>query len=242
MKRARSKFQSAGVNLGRGIIPLSELAWAREQAENGIDIGAEIERPSQVLTVGDVVWVEPVEIEPEIFTDDLGQEIEVPVAYAYPAYGLRQVPGVNGGILAMDPHTGRVLAMVGGYSFDASEFNRATQARRQPGSSFKPFVYAAALDAGHTPSDLILDAPFVMPQGEGLPLWRPDNYTDRFYGPSDAPQRGRAVTKRDDRGGSRKTSAWSAWWISPNASAWWITLIRISLMRLVRARRHLSAW
>jgi len=173
-----------GVNLGRGVIPLSEITWAREQAENGIDIGAEIERPSQVLTVGDVVWVEPVEIEPETFTDDLGQEIEIPVEYAYPTYGLRQVPGVNGGILAMDPHTGRVLAMVGGYSFDASEFNRATQARRQPGSSFKPFVYAAALDAGHTPSDLILDAPFVMPQGEGLPLWRPDNYTDRFYGPS----------------------------------------------------------
>lgn len=74
--------------------------------------------------------------------------------------------------------------MVGGFSFDASEFNRATQARRQPGSSFKPFVYAAALDAGRTPSDLILDAPFVMPQGEGLPLWRPSNYSDRFYGPS----------------------------------------------------------
>jgi penicillin-binding protein 1A len=82
----------------------------------------------------------------------------------------------------MDPHTGRVLAMVGGFSFDLSEFNRATQARRQPGSSFKPFVYASALDAGYTPASLVLDAPFVIDQGSDQGLWKPENYARRFYG------------------------------------------------------------
>jgi len=77
-----------------------------------------------------------------------------------------------------------VLAMTGGYSAETSQFNRVTQARRQPGSAFKPFVYLAALDAGYTPSTLILDAPFVIDQGPGLPKWRPANYTKKFYGPS----------------------------------------------------------
>jgi len=84
----------------------------------------------------------------------------------------------------MDPYTGRVLAMVGGFSFKLSEFNRATQAKRQPGSAFKPFVYAAALENGFTPSTLVLDAPFVMEQGEGLKTWKPENYGKQFYGPS----------------------------------------------------------
>jgi len=84
----------------------------------------------------------------------------------------------------MDPYTGRVLAMVGGFSFKLSEFNRATQAKRQPGSAFKPFVYAAALENGFTPSTLVLDAPFVMDQGEGLKTWKPENYGKKFYGPS----------------------------------------------------------
>ena len=87
-------------------------------------------------------------------------------------------------MVAMDPHTGRVLAMVGGYDYDKSEFNRAVDALRQPGSAFKPFVYLAALDRGFTPSTLILDAPFVIDQGPGLPKWRPANYTKKFYGPS----------------------------------------------------------
>ena len=80
----------------------------------------------------------------------------------------------------MDPHTGRVLAMTGGWSYEQSEFNRATQAMRQPGSSFKPFVYLAALDNGFTPSTIILDAPIVIDQGPGLPLWRPENYAQRL--------------------------------------------------------------
>ena len=84
----------------------------------------------------------------------------------------------------MDPYTGRILAMVGGFSYRLSEFNRATQAKRQPGSAFKPFVYAAALENGFTPSSLVLDAPFVIEQGEGLKTWKPENYGKKFYGPS----------------------------------------------------------
>jgi penicillin-binding protein 1A len=84
----------------------------------------------------------------------------------------------------MDPYTGRVLAMVGGFSFDQSQFNRATQAMRQPGSSFKPFVYAAALDNGYTPSTVVMDAPIEISQGPGLPPWRPENYSaGKYYGP-----------------------------------------------------------
>jgi len=99
-------------------------------------------------------------------------------------WNLKQLPQINGAIVVMDPHTGRVLAMSGGFSFKLSEFNRATQAQRQPGSAFKPFVYAAALENGFTPSTLVLDAPFVMDQGEGLKTWKPENYGKKFYGPS----------------------------------------------------------
>ena len=95
---------------------------------------------------------------------------------------IRQIPRVNGGIVVINPHNGDVLALSGGYSFKISEFNRSTQARRQPGSAFKPFVYMAALDEGYTPSTLILDAPYVVDQGPGLPKWKPANYTDEFYG------------------------------------------------------------
>lgn len=99
-------------------------------------------------------------------------------------WNLKQLPEINGAIVAMDPYTGRVLAMAGGFSFKLSEFNRATQAKRQPGSAFKPIVYAAALENGFTPSTLVLDAPFVMDQGEGLKTWKPENYGKKFYGPS----------------------------------------------------------
>ena len=99
-------------------------------------------------------------------------------------WNLKQLPKINGGIVVMDPYTGRVLAMAGGFSYKLSEFNRATQAKRQPGSAFKPIVYAAALESGFTPSTLVLDAPFVMDQGVGLKTWKPENYGKKFYGPS----------------------------------------------------------
>jgi len=99
-------------------------------------------------------------------------------------YSLKQIPKINGGIVVMDPYTGRVLALSGGFSFKSSEFNRATQALRQPGSAFKPFVYALALENKYTPSSLVLDAPLVLDQGVDLKKWKPENYGKKFYGPS----------------------------------------------------------
>ncbi len=99
-------------------------------------------------------------------------------------YELKQLPNVNGGIVVMDPFTGRVLAMSGGFSFKKSEYNRVTQAQRQPGSAFKPFIYALALENNFTPSTLVLDAPIVLEQGSDLKLWKPENYGKKFYGPS----------------------------------------------------------
>ncbi len=97
-------------------------------------------------------------------------------------FSLRQLPNVNGGIVVMDPYSGRVLAMAGGFSFKKSEFNRVSQAKRQPGSAFKPFIYALALENNYTPSSLILDAPIVLDQGEDLKMWKPENYGKKFYG------------------------------------------------------------
>ncbi len=99
-------------------------------------------------------------------------------------YSLKQLPKINGGIVVMDPYTGRVLALSGGFSFKNSEFNRASQALRQPGSAFKPFVYALALENGYTPTSLVLDAPLVLDQGSDLKMWKPENYGKKFYGPS----------------------------------------------------------
>ena len=97
-------------------------------------------------------------------------------------YVINQEPKVNGAIIVLDPYSGDILALSGGYSFKKSEFNRATQAKRQPGSAFKPIVYLTALNEGYSPSTLILDAPYVVDQGPGLPKWKPSNYTDEFYG------------------------------------------------------------
>ena len=116
---------------------------------------------SELFKIGDIIYVEYVQ--PNLFS-------------------LRQEPKINGGIVVMDPYTGRVLALSGGFSFKKSEFNRSTQALRQPGSAFKPFVYALALENDYTPSSLILDAPLVLDQGEDLKLWKPENYGKKFYG------------------------------------------------------------
>lgn len=151
-----------------GAIPFAEMSWARQSIKD-IYLGPVLKQPSDALAVGDVIYVEPIFKKGERTPDH---------------YAMRQIPAVNGSVIAMDPHTGRVLAMQGGFSFDKSEFNRATQALRQPGSSFKPFVYAAALDNGFTPASLVLDAPFVMDQGPGLALWKPENYERDFFGPS----------------------------------------------------------
>lgn len=118
----------------------------------------------QVLNPGDVIYAEP-------------------MGTSGMTYRLRQVPEISGALVAMDPFTGRILAMVGGFSFEMSEFNRATQALRQPGSSFKPFVYATALDNGYTPSSIVLDEPIEVDQGGTLGVWRPENYDGKPTGP-----------------------------------------------------------
>ena len=99
-------------------------------------------------------------------------------------YSLKQMPKANGGIVVMDPYSGRVLALSGGFSFKKSEFNRASQAKRQPGSAFKPFIYALALENNFLPTSLVLDAPVVLDQGSDLKMWKPENYGKKFYGPS----------------------------------------------------------
>jgi penicillin-binding protein 1A len=118
---------------------------------------------NEILAQGDIIYVKKIK-------DNL--------------YSIKQLPEVNGGIVVMDPFTGRVVALSGGFSFKESEFNRATQASRQPGSAFKPFVYALALENEYNPSTLILDAPLVLDQGTDLKMWKPENYGKKFYGPS----------------------------------------------------------
>ncbi|MBD9371903.1 penicillin-binding protein 1A [Rhizobium sp. ARZ01] len=142
-----------------GRIPAEQMKWAYRSARGD---RKSAKSPDGVFNPGDVVYVEPTETQG--------------------AYRLRQPPRVQGGLVAMDPHTGRVLAMVGGFSYAQSEFNRATQAMRQPGSSFKPFVYAAALDNGYTPASVIMDAPIEIVAGGQV--WRPQNYGGGAAGPS----------------------------------------------------------
>ena len=146
-----------------GNIPLEGVKWAKPAA-GGAPKGG-ITKVSQVLNPGDVIYVEPSAKDPAQFR-------------------MRQVPEISGAMVVMDPTTGRVLAIVGGFSFDQSQFDRATQAMRQPGSSFKPIVYSAALDNGYTPSTVVIDAPIEIDQGPGLPPWRPENYeAGKYFGP-----------------------------------------------------------
>lgn len=148
-------------------LTLESVRWARPKRENG-SLGAAPKAVNEALKVGDVVYVAPVD----------------PKENGGAAWQLRQVPNVNGALMAMDPHTGRILAMQGGFSAQASAFNRATQAKRQPGSAFKPIIYAAALDHGYTPATVVLDAPVSVDQGGGQGVWRPENFSRRFNGPT----------------------------------------------------------
>jgi penicillin-binding protein 1A len=152
-----------------GNITLDGVRWAKATA--GPARGRTPTAVSQVLSPGDVIYADPL-----IGKD--GNAVEG-------QYRLRQYPEVSGAMVAMDPWTGRVLAMVGGFSFDQSQFNRATQAYRQPGSSFKPIVYSSALDNGYTPSTVVVDAPIEIDQGPGGGVWRPENYSvGHYHGPT----------------------------------------------------------
>ncbi len=147
-------------------IPPDDVTWARKREADGT-LGPRADEASDLVAVGDVVLV-------RIVTNDEDD--------GFVRWSLRQVPEVQGGFMAMDVNTGRVLAMQGGFSFQDSEFNRATQAQRQPGSSFKPFVYAAALDSGFSPATIVIDAPIEVNTPEGL--WKPKNASNKFYGPT----------------------------------------------------------
>jgi penicillin-binding protein 1A len=158
-----------------GHIPFFEMRWARPRHDDG-NFGPYPRSAADVVKPGDVLMVEPINVS--------SAKGEAAKAKTPGAFTLCQVPEISGALVAMDPHTGRVLAISGGFSFEASQFDRATQAKRQPGSSIKPFVYLTALDHGFTPSTLVLDGPISLPQGPGLPMWSPTNYTNRYHGPT----------------------------------------------------------
>ncbi|GLH89224.1 penicillin-binding protein [Bradyrhizobium sp. SSBR45R] len=151
-----------------GLISLDGVRWARAVA--GPARGKTPTAVSQVLQPGDVIYVDP------LFKE--GKAVDG-------QYRLEQLPEVSGAMVAMEPNTGRVVAMVGGFSYDQSQFNRASQAYRQPGSTFKPIVYSAALDNGYTPSSMIVDAPLEIEQGQGSEVWRPEDFTSgKYLGPT----------------------------------------------------------
>jgi penicillin-binding protein 1A len=146
-------------------IPAEDVDWARKRLDDG-SLAKRARVAGDLVAVGDVVLV-----------TQLANEDGTPKRWS-----LRQVPEVQGGFMAMDVNTGRVIAMQGGFSYQSSVFNRATQAQRQPGSSFKPFVYAAALDSGFSPATIVVDAPIEVDTPQGL--WRPKNASNKFYGPT----------------------------------------------------------
>ncbi len=174
-KRAAIGFADGG----RGVIPLAEVAWARKQGvrtrKSGkkvyTAVGPRIRKVGDALRKGDVILVEPV------------RRTRKGKAYPEGTFALRQIPKATAAILAMDPHTGRILAMSGGFSFRISQFNTATQAKRQPGSAFKPFVFLTALENGFTPTTKVLDAPVVVRQPDGE-FYKPLNHSGKFYGPT----------------------------------------------------------
>lgn len=164
--------QSAQILVGntyKGTIALEDMKWAQRRLKNVKDVGSAVVRqsatPRHMLKIGDIIEVLPKEgnLESGIFV-------------------LEQTPLVEGSLLALDPRTGAVQAMAGGYDFTRSQFNRAVSARRQPGSAFKPLIYATALQQGFTPATLILDAPVVYKDEELDRVWKPENYEKRFYG------------------------------------------------------------
>lgn len=172
------KISHAGASIGlrsgeEGSIPFAELKWARKavplsKPPEGSTVpqafvGPAIQHPREVLSVGDIILVETLKEKEK-------------------TYSLQQIPAVSGALVAMDPHTGRVLAMSGGFSFEASQFNRVSQALRQPGSAIKPFVYMAAMEKGFSPATIVSDSPISIAMGHGLGIYSPKNVNSNYYG------------------------------------------------------------
>ena len=163
---ARIGIEGVADGAEANFIPADDVTWARKRNADG-SLGKKAKRAGDLVSVGDVVLVRAVT------KDEDGTFVR---------WSLRQIPEIQGGFMAMDVNTGRVIAMQGGFSYQYSVFNRATQATRQPGSSFKPFVYAAALDSGFSPATIVVDAPIEVDTPEGL--WKPKNASNKYYGPA----------------------------------------------------------
>ena len=166
-QEGRVSVRLAGGELAR--LPFSEMKWARPVNPDVAYFAASVKRPSEVLRAGDVILV---------------RLLDRGVAPFVWEAALDQTPEVQGAISCMEPHTGKIRVMVGGRDFTESQFNRAVQSRRQPGSAFKPIIYAAALDWGMSPSTLILDAPYVSERNSDDEAWKPKNYSEKFFGPT----------------------------------------------------------
>lgn len=167
-----------------GEIGLADTKWAQKYLNEGYALGPAVTSVNQVVNTGDIIMVFPKPSEPKKQTKEeieAGKEPEMQTFEG--AYLLRQIPDVQGAVIAIDPHSGRILAMQGGWKYGISEYNRATQAKRQPGSAFKPFVYLAGLDKGFTPATLILDSPMCFEDRPGH-MWCPKNYSGQSYGPT----------------------------------------------------------
>ena len=154
-----------------------EIARVLKEDDSGIEIETEKSKVGKI-NLNNIDWIRRKQNGKKFKVGDLIYVKKTANSF----YDVKQLPSVNGAIVVMDPYTGRVLALSGGFSFKKSEFNRATQALRQPGSAFKPFIYALALENGYSPSTLILDAPLVLKQGTDLKMWKPENYGKKFYG------------------------------------------------------------
>jgi penicillin-binding protein 1A len=164
-----------------GILSLQDMLWARRTTSDQ-RLGPGVHRALDVVQPGDIVLVE--QVGAAVSAPARGGRNRQQAVPSEARYALRQIPDVSGGVTVMDPKTGRVYALVGGWSFQQSQFDRATQAKRQPGSAFKPFVYVTALENGFAPDSVVDDAPIELPQGPGLPPWRPANYEGTYVGPS----------------------------------------------------------
>ena len=180
LSKKAARIGIAGVPEIKGghAIPIEDMKWARPLKANGKP-GRKARVPADLLKIGDVVFVKKV-FGPVRSKKKRKKGEKIPQEFKY--WSLRQIPEIEGAFVAMDTQTGRVLAMQGGFSYEQSVFNRATQATRQPGSAFKPFVYAAALDSGYTPATIVIDAPIEVKTPQGI--WRPRNSSHKFYGPT----------------------------------------------------------
>jgi len=172
--------------IGSAVMPFETMTWAKRYKTENLT-GPEPEKPSDVVSPGDVIYVraqDPLQASPEADTNEQQPQVDEPEQPAAVNVALAQIPRVEGALISLEAKTGAIEALTGGYSFGQSKYNRATQARRQPGSTFKPFLYLSALESGMTPATIYNDAPIVFDDSELETAWRPQNSSGQFYGPT----------------------------------------------------------